>query len=128
MSEYKTLKEWFGEATRGDGRKFSIIHWNSYAYFEPIFLANGVWFGIDEAGYAVEWSEESINPFKEWHPPKKKVTKYLWYDNYNKFFFHEFASSVEDLGIVRSKKGLYTLPSDTQLTRLDWSATEFDDA
>lgn len=65
--------------------------------------------------------------FREYTEPKKKVTKYLWYDNYNKFIYDEFAASIQDLEMVRSKKGLYTLPTDTSLTRLDWSATEFDD-
>jgi len=106
MSEYKSLKEWFGKATRGDGRKFSLNHWNSHTYFEPIFLTRGVWHGVDEAGCSLEWQEESISPFREWHPPKKtkKITLYkpVFETIRNKFYCPQDAQWHSDKDYYKS--------------------------
>lgn len=71
MSEYKTLKEWFGESTRGDGRKFTRVDWLENQWVEPIYLdRHKDWHCLDYEGYSRAWG--SVNyPFKEWHPPKK---------------------------------------------------------
>jgi hypothetical protein len=71
MSEFKTLKEWFGDATRGDGRKFQYTTYASYEYFEPIFLDDsGYWHGLDEEELPLI-CEDSQLAFKLYVKPKK---------------------------------------------------------
>ena len=57
MSEYKTLKEWFGEKTRGNGEVFfTPCEKNSLReimndWYEPIFLDRfGNWYGLYNNG------------------------------------------------------------------------------
>lgn len=85
MSEYKTLKEWFGDATRGDGRKFTRHgDWALQCFFEPIFSQDdfdtGIrrWHGLDEQGRYFYELDDACDNWKEWHPPKekKKITLY----------------------------------------------------
>jgi hypothetical protein len=46
-----TLKEIFGDKTRGDGRKVRAGDWAGGEWFEPIFFAKGdEWYGLDERG------------------------------------------------------------------------------
>lgn len=127
MSEYKTLKEWFGQATRGDGRKFTRSDWLENQWLEPIYLdKHKDWHCLDYEGYSRAWG--SVNyPFKEWHPPKKKVTKYLWYNNYSKVVYPYMAKCIVDLQEQLHCNGTYVHKGDGNYTRLDWSATEFDD-
>lgn len=71
-----TLKEIFGDATRGDGRKFTktrICGW----FFEPIFRVGDLWSGINEKGESENWSHDGAE-WVEYTPTKKtkKITLY----------------------------------------------------
>lgn len=68
--EAKTLKEWFGDATRGDGRRFKCHDWMTGDWFEPIFLAKGDWVGIDSTGDSFQWGE-CEDEFELYTGPKK---------------------------------------------------------
>lgn len=71
MSEYKTLKEWFGNAKRGDGRKFRHICFEEGKFFEPIFLdCEGQWVGVDELNECSFYDEDE-GDFTIFVPPKK---------------------------------------------------------
>ena len=129
MSEYKTLDLWFPEG-RGDGRKF--IQKSSSFIFEPIVKA-GVfgsfdekkWYIVDQHGYLDSYSNEEIVgvKFKEYHPPKKKVTKYLWVDTANEKIRPHFYKDMSEL----LKHSVGSDYGSQIYIRLDWSATEFDD-
>lgn len=121
MSEYKTLKEWFGKATRGDGRKFTRMDWLENQWIEPIYLDvhEDDWHGLNQDGYSKSLTEEFFH-FKEWHPPKKKVTKYLWYNSINSSTSGYMAENSAQLSLLLGRET-------NKFIRLDWSATEFDD-
>jgi hypothetical protein len=66
----KTLKEIFGEKTRGDGRRFRREGWDEGFWFEPIFKAYGEkWHGIIDSGFADVYREDE--KFIEVKPTKK---------------------------------------------------------
>jgi hypothetical protein len=72
-----TLKELMGDKTRGDGRKFSILEWDTSSWFEPIYRAGDRWYGLmwdvrPNSFYDFE------DCWEEWTPPKqtKKVKLY----------------------------------------------------
>lgn len=126
MSEYKTLQEWFGGATRGDGRKFTRMDWLENQWIEPIYLdKHKDWHCLDYEEYSRAWGSE-LYPFKEWHPPKKKVTKYLFATKCGELI-NNFYTDYEQLW--ESYNTDITSISKIKEThiRLDWSATEFDD-
>lgn len=72
-----TLKELMGDKTRGDGRKFSILEWDTICWFEPIYRAHDRWYGLM---YDVRPNSfyDFEDCWKEWTPPKqtKKVKLY----------------------------------------------------
>lgn len=75
-----TLKDFFGDKKRGDGRKFTNPDkLGSNGWFEPIFLNSNrlVWFGLDRRGYGTNF-DANDGSWTEWHPPKpkKKITLY----------------------------------------------------
>lgn len=79
-SQYKTLKEWFGDATRGDGRKFIEGDDSEFFWFEPFFKdANSYWHVLSQNG--LHHVEDENDVFKLWHPPKKKKKLWLWASN-----------------------------------------------
>lgn len=69
-TEKKTLKEWMGQATRGDGRKFTQESWPWDQSFEPIFLAANRWHGVFNCGESGNFTSHSA--WYEWTPPKKR--------------------------------------------------------
>ena len=75
--EAKTLKEWFGDATRGDGRRFRCHDWMTGDWFEPICLAKGDWVVIDSTGDSFQWGE-CEDEFELYTEPKKTETRWLW--------------------------------------------------
>ena len=94
MSEYKTLKEWFGEATRGAGRKFTRSGWLEDQWLEPIFLdSQKEWNCLNNEGRSVSWNSV-LYTFKEWHPPKKtkKIIMYkpIFKHKTEEYFFTPF--------------------------------------
>ena len=71
-----TLKELMGDKINGDGRRFTIeyLPW----WFEPIFLAQGIWHGRYQDGRAGDYLEISTR-WKEYvEPKKKKVEMWKW--------------------------------------------------
>lgn len=110
MSEYKTLKELLGDATESKNVKFINEHGQ---LFEPRFLLDDKWYGVTPCASVVSWTE-FICMWKEWHPTKKKVTKYFWVDNKTGKIFDSMYATTD-------------CNFHGKLTRLDWSATEFDD-
>lgn len=52
-----TLKEIFGEKTRGDGRRLGNRNLKSHQWFEPIFLSRATWYGIDQDGVLMDWRD-----------------------------------------------------------------------
>ncbi len=69
-----TLKEFFGDTTRGDGRIFT--HYN-IPYFEPMWLDSfGYWVGPNDRGASCSIKE--TEQVSEWHPPKLKKKVTLW--------------------------------------------------
>ncbi len=61
-----------GDKTRSDGRKFTKSHWSDTScYFEPIFLAKGVWHGKDEDDVVLGYEESFDDEWQEWHAAKK---------------------------------------------------------
>ncbi len=75
MTEYKTLSEWMGDMTRGDGRKFTnIIH-----TFEPLHKdKDGFWHGVAGDGLMTALHEDTVMLLPMISPPKKKVKLYQW--------------------------------------------------
>jgi len=128
MSEYKKLDEWF-PGGRGDGRKFTAYGWEEYAWIEPIFISKPcyvyetTWHCLDEGGHNYPISRERLQlKFKEWHPPKKKVTKYLWVHKKTSSMLFEFYKDYQDISSNYTHHDY-----EKNYIRLDWSATEFDD-
>lgn len=126
MSEYRTLDEFFPSG-RGDGRKFTTDGWEKHACIEPIFLSKPcyvyetTWHCLDEGGHSYPILRERLQlRFKEWHPPKKKVTKYLWYNSINSSTSGYMAENSAQLSLLLGRET-------NKFIRLDWSATEFDD-
>lgn len=131
MSEYKTLDQWFPDG-RGDGRKFLVFMSSDYIV-EPVIKAipfgygEQVWFVVDEKGRLDSFSDHMDVRFKEYVAPKKKVTKYLWYNNYSKTTYPYMAKDLDELHENLHCNGIYIHLGAGNYTRLDWSATEFDD-
>lgn len=75
-----TLKELMGDKTRGDGRMFRLPGWPEEHNFEPVFKADNdnTWYGITAKGYAASYGAENRILWSEWHPPKKKIKRWLW--------------------------------------------------
>ena len=131
MSKYKTLDEYFPDG-KPDGRAFKLEIWydKPHYFFKPFYkarLASGsyIWCGVDENNFHVQSDCDGL--FKEWHQPKKRVTKYLWYNNYSKVVYPYMAKCIVDLQEQLHCNGTYVHKGDGNYTRLDWSATEFDD-
>ena len=129
MSEYKTLDEWFPNG-RGDGRKFTNIDWPKNDWIEPIFKSNAcetyedTWYCLDEKGHSDPFIGNSLQmKLKEWHPPKKKVTKYLWVDTANEKIRPHFYKDMSEL----LKHSVGSDYGSQIYIRLDWSATEFEE-
>lgn len=128
MGEYKTLDEFFPSG-RGDGRKFTTDGWEKHACIEPIFLSKPcyvyetTWHCLDEGGHSYPILRERLQlRFKEWHPPKKKVTKYLWVDTANEKIRPHFYKDMSEL----LKHSVGSDYGSQIYIRLDWSATEFE--
>lgn len=71
-----TLKELMGDLKRGDGRCFFDL--TLRLIFEPIYLADGLWYGLSNNGNHYIFEE---NGFPTWEidkpaKPKKKVKVY----------------------------------------------------
>lgn len=129
MSEYKTLDEWFPNG-RGDGRKFTNLSRFKDTWIEPVFKSNACfvyearWHCLDENGGNNPIIRDSLQmKFKVWHPPKKKVTKYLWVDAANEKIRPHFYKDMSEL----LKHSVGSDYGSQIYIRLDWSATEFDD-
>jgi hypothetical protein len=66
-----TLSDHLNGFNRGDGRKFKKRSWEISAWFEPIFLNDETWYGLDELNQPCryenqgEWSEVSGKTKKE---------------------------------------------------------------
>lgn len=56
-----TLKELMGDKTRGDGRRFFDL--TTRIIFEPIYLADGLWYGLSAKGNSWVFEE---NGFPTW--------------------------------------------------------------
>lgn len=52
-----TLKEIMGNLKRGDGRIYANKGWDERHAFEPIYWAEGYWYGLDREGSSVEYDE-----------------------------------------------------------------------
>ena len=109
-TEAKTLKEWFGNATRGNGRKFRLSEWPIDEWFEPIFLFKGYWNGVDESGDSLCFPE-SDGKFEL----KKTETRWLWAN---------VDGEVNPIFGVKPTRS--NLRWDDYTIKLDWSATEFE--
>jgi hypothetical protein len=70
-----TLSDHLNGFSRGDGRKFKERCWKIDEWFEPIFLSNDTWYGLDECGMACEFENEGgwIEVFEK---TKKEITLY----------------------------------------------------
>ena len=68
-----TLKELMGDLKRGDGRIISNKGWSERHDFEPIYWAEGFWYGLDREGSSVEYDEELNIHFYEFK--KTKIIK-----------------------------------------------------
>lgn len=98
MSEYKSLREWFGTEKRGDGRKFKIEDGSDEEYFEPIFKDyDGVWYGLIQDGLSRYFVEEQR--FALWTPKQEEQTFYrvYWKD--------EVGDIIESNFLFKSKEG-----------------------
>jgi hypothetical protein len=76
MSEFKTLSEWLGDATRGDGRKFTHKFWPEREWIEPIFKdQDNEWHGLDDTNVAcVPCNDDLYKLFVPFVPEKKTKT------------------------------------------------------
>lgn len=141
----KTLKEWFGDATRGDGRRFRCCYWHasSKGWFEPIFLADynrdggidkNVWHGVDENGEYDSWMGDNPYLFQLYTEPKKTETRWLWADKDG--YIHQRFSTMP-LRTLRNRSVGTDIVCGIPLERLrnedvffdvklDWSATQFE--
>lgn len=126
--EYKTLDEHFPNG-RGDGRKFTNLDRFKDRWIEPVFKSNAcfvyeaTWHCLDENGGSNPIVRDSLQmKFKEYHPPKKKVTKYLWVDTANEKIRPHFYKDMSEL----LKHSVGSDYGSQIYIRLDWSATEFE--
>jgi len=118
----KTLKDYFGEADRGDGRLFKQP-WSTIV-FEPIFRdKQGRWHGVDtsaidddEDNSEVWWENFECEPYTE---PKKTETRWLWATADGKIS-SEFSTTP-----LSSYSQRAPLDSPKFDVKLEWSATQF---
>lgn len=109
--EFKTLKEWFGDATRGDGRKFIEGDDSKFFWFEPFFKdANSYWHVLSQNG--LHHAEDENDVFKLWRPPKKKKKLWLWAEKASyvsrgspSWIHHPEFLSEEEASIVSGRNG-----------------------
>lgn len=112
-----TLDSFFGDATRGDGRKFKQRHWQDHQYVEPIFKPVGskLWCGVNHNGAYTNEDGASPDCWAEWHPPKEKIVRWFWADDSGRVSGN-LMSDAEQKDFVKGFN-----------IKLEWSRTEFDD-
>lgn len=68
----QSLKDFMGDVTRGDGRRFSTAEDGMKWWFEPIFLNGlGEWYGLDNRYIACHFSQLLPN-WCEWQPEPRE--------------------------------------------------------
>lgn len=117
-----TLKHFMGDATRGDGRKFTRDYWDETAYFEPIFYSelDDEWCGLTDDGHGSSYSGTKFDVWREWTPPKKKVIRWKWavkFPTGTWFEYSEFRTEEE---------AIQNYPNEP-IKKLEYTATEFDE-
>ena len=87
------------------------------------------WYVLNEQEFLdYAYSCEIDDKFKEYIEPKKKVTKYLWYNTKENSLLRYFATNKENLFYqIQCGSPNAFLNHESYYIRLDWSATEFDD-
>lgn len=117
----KTLKDYFGDATRSEGKRFRKKD-SKKTWFEPIFKDNcGFWHGLDDSDSLTDnsdyWSENTeCEPYVE---PKKTETRWLWATADGKIS-SEFSTTP-----LSSYSQRAPLDSPKFDVKLEWSATQF---
>lgn len=73
-----TLKELMGDLKRGDGRCFFDL--TTRLIFEPVYLADGLWYGLSSNGNHYVFEENGFNTWANDVPvkTKKKVKLYRY--------------------------------------------------